>query len=173
MVKVQVAVIGFGNLEENQNLIEMTEKLGKLLIDNDFRILCGGLGGVMTSICKGAKESSNYKEGMTVGIVPSLDVSSINPYIDVKIATGISFSRNQIIVASSDIIVSIGGGAGTLSELAFAWQMNKKIIALSPSGGWSEKLAGKKLDDRRIDEIYDAKNEVEVISLILSLLYEQ
>ncbi len=170
MVKIQVAVIGFGDLSENQDLSRMTEKLGQLLIDNDYRILCGGLGGVMSSICKGAKESSNYKEGMTIGIIPSLDASSTNPYIDIKIATGISYSRNQIIIASSDIVISIGGGAGTLSELAFAWQMNKKIISLSTSGGWSEKLAGKKLDNKRSDKIYEAKNEEEAISLISKLL---
>jgi len=170
MVKVQVAVIGSGDIAENPDLIKMTEKLGRLLIDNEYRILCGGLGGVMTFICKGAQESSNYKEGMTVGIVPSLDASSTNPYIDVKIATGMSFSRNQVIIASADVVVSIGGGAGTLSELAFAWQMNKKIIALSPSGGWSEKLVGKKLNDKRTDEIFNAKNEEEVISFISSLL---
>ena len=170
MVKVQVAVIGFGDIAENPNLNKITEKLGLLLIDNDYRILCGGLGGVMSSICKGAKESSNYREGMTVGIVPSLDTSSVNPYIDIKIATGMSYSRNQIIIASSDIVISIGGGAGTLSEIAFAWQMNKKVISLSTSGGWSEKLAGKQIDNKRSDMIYEAKNEEEVISLITQLL---
>ncbi len=170
MVKVQVAVIGFGDIAENSDLSKMTEKLGQLLIDNDYRILCGGLGGVMSSICKGAKESSNYKEGMTVGILPSLDTSSTNPYIDIKIATGMSYSRNQIIIASSDIVISIGGGAGTLSEIAFAWQMNKKIISISTSGGWSDKLAGEKIDNKRLDVIYEAKNEEEVISLISQLL---
>jgi uncharacterized protein (TIGR00725 family) len=170
MVKVQVAVIGFGDIAENQDLSQITENLGRLLIDNDYRILCGGLGGVMSSICKGAKKSSNYKEGMTVGIIPSLDTSSVNPYIDIKIATGMSYSRNQIIIASSDIVISIGGGAGTLSEIAFAWQMNKKVISLSTSGGWSEKLAGKKIDNKRSDMIYKAKNEEEAISLISQLL---
>ena len=170
MVKIQVAVIGFGDISDNSELSRKTEKLGQLLIDNDYRILCGGLGGVMSSICKGAKESSNYKEGMTVGIIPSLDTSLTNPYIDIKIATGMSYSRNQIIIASSDIVISIGGGAGTLSEMAFAWQMNKKVISLSKSGGWSEKLAGKKIDNKRSDMIYEAKNEEEAISLISHLL---
>ncbi|MFW9852359.1 MAG: TIGR00725 family protein [Candidatus Thorarchaeota archaeon] len=170
MVKIQVAVIGFGDLTENPALDGIAEKLGKLLIDNDYRILCGGLGGVMSSICKGAKESSNYKEGMTVGIIPSLDTSLTNPYVDIRIATGMSYSRNQIIIASSDIVISIGGGAGTLSEIAFAWQMNKKVISLSKSGGWSEKLAGKKIDNKRSDIIHEAETEEEVISLISQLL---
>ncbi|HIA25755.1 MAG TPA: hypothetical protein EYN78_08400 [Candidatus Poseidoniales archaeon] len=41
----------------------------------------------------------------------------------------------------------LGGGAGTLSEIAFAWQMNRPIISVG-YGGWGEKLIGETIDHR-------------------------
>ena len=67
-------------------------------------------------------------------------------------------------------MVSICGGAGTLSELAFAWQLRKPVIAFSTAGGWSQELSGRRLDNSRKDEIKTAKNVKEVISQIKSVM---
>jgi len=48
----------------------------------------------------------------------------------------------------------------------------KPIIAVSGFSGWSEKLAGKRLDDRREDIIYSAKSVDEVIRKIEEILQE-
>ena len=172
-MKPQIAVIGSGLLAENQEEYSIAKELGKGLIDKGYRILCGGLGGVMTAVCEGARSSSNYSEGSTVGIIPTLEKDLVNPFIDVCIATGLSIARNQVIIASSDIVVSISGGAGTLSEIAFAWQMNKPIISLQKTGGWSNKLSNQQLDDSRIDTINSADNVEEVLNLISSILEEK
>ncbi|MHA2255297.1 MAG: TIGR00725 family protein, partial [Candidatus Heimdallarchaeaceae archaeon] len=135
MVKPQIAVIGSGLLSDNRKEYALAKELGKGLIDEGYRILCGGLGGVMTAVCEGAKDSLNYSEGSTIGILPTMDKNQVNPFVDIIIATGLSIARNQVIIASSDLVVSISGGAGTLSELAFAWQLNKPIITLRDTGG--------------------------------------
>ena len=64
--------------------------------------------------------------------------------------------------------ISISGGAGTLSEVAFAWQIGKPVAAMANSGGWSEKLAGKHIDHRypdrpvaKLESIEDAKIWIE------------
>ncbi len=173
MIKPQIAVIGSGILSENQNEYAIAKELGKGLVDNGYRILCGGLGGVMTAVCEGAQSSSNYSEGSTIGIIPTLDKSIANPYVDVRIATGLSIARNQIIIASADAVVSISGGAGTLSELAFAWQLNKPIITFKGTGGWSNKLSNQKIDDSRIDTINSVDTVEEVLNLIPAILGEQ
>jgi uncharacterized protein (TIGR00725 family) len=170
MVKSQIAIIGTSRISKNDSEYQLARELGKLLADGDFRILCGGLGGVMEAVCEGAKLSDNFHEGMTVGILPSYDSSTANSFVDIKIASGIGIARNQIIIASADVVVSIGGGAGTLSELAFSWQLNKPIIALRTTGGWSEKLSGQKIDSSRLDEIYSADTTQNVIDLINSIL---
>ncbi len=76
-----VAVIGSGN-NLDRKIQEIAEYLGKKLIDCGFRILFGGLGGVIQAVCKGARASKNYKEGMTVCMLPSLKKSDANPSVD-------------------------------------------------------------------------------------------
>jgi len=173
MVKPQIAIIGSGTISENTTAYSIARELGEKLIDEGFRILCGGLGGVMTAVCEGARSSSNYTEGSTIGILPVLDKDLSNPFVDISIATGFSIARNQIIIASSDIVVSISGGSGTLSELAFAWQLNKPIISFQNTGGWSEKLANQKIDDSRIDTINSVNSVREAIILVKEILSEK
>ena len=126
--------------------------IGKLLIDNGYRILCGGYGGVMEAVCKGARSSNKYREGDTIGIISTLDSNDANEFCDIVIASGINYARNQIITASGDGIVAIGGGSGTLSEIAFAWQMGKQIFTFSKTG-WSGKLSDVQLDNKRTDTL--------------------
>ena len=173
MVKPQIAVIGSGLLSENQKEYALAKELGKGLIDEGYRILCGGLGGVMTAVCEGAKASPNYSEGSTIGVLPTLDKNLVNPFVDISIATGFSIARNQVIIASSDLVVSIGGGAGTLSELAFAWQLNKPIITFRETGGWSRKLSNQKIDDSRSDLIKSVDKVSEVLAMISLILGEK
>jgi hypothetical protein len=53
-------------------------------------------------------------------------------------------------------VVAIGGGAGTLSEIAMAWQLFRLIIGFNNVDGWSKELSGKKLDKRvRYESIAD------------------
>jgi uncharacterized protein (TIGR00725 family) len=88
----------------------------------------------------------------------------------VPICTGFHFARNQII-ACSDAVVAVGGGAGTLSEIAMAWQLGRLIIACRVDG-WSGKIADNPLDSRKRyrdlpdDRIYGADDEREVIELL-------
>lgn len=164
MRKKQVAVIGSGAVNEKSESYTLALKLGQHLIDSDYRILCGGLEGIMAAVCKGAKLSNKYKEGMTVGIIPSLDKSTSNPYVDISIATGVSFARNQVIIASADAVIAIGGGSGTLSELSFAWQLKKPILAFVSAEGWSNKLAGKRIDNSRTDVIIACQSVKDAIS---------
>lgn len=89
--------------------------------------------------------------------------------MDVAIPTGIGWARNSVDVLAGDIVIAIGGRAGTLSELAFAWRYNKPIIAVPNFGGWAKRLAGARIDDRRSDHIYVAKTVDEVISLVKKL----
>ena len=126
--------------------------IGKLLIDSGYRILCGGYGGVMEAVCKGARSSNMYREGDTIGVISTLESNDANEFCDIVIATGIHYARNQIITASGDAVVAIGGGSGTLSEIAFAWQMGKPIFSYKKTG-WSGKLSEMQLDNKRSDTI--------------------
>ncbi|UCE74562.1 MAG: TIGR00725 family protein [Methanomassiliicoccales archaeon] len=172
--KPLIAVCGDTRLQHNDRRTILAEKLGNELIHANYRIVTGGLGGVMEAVCRGAKQSKEYQEGDIVGILPGFDPNEANKYIDIKLATGLDNLRNQI-VANSDAVVVIGGGAGTLSEIAFAWMLKRLIIAYEVEG-WSGKLANTKLDNRiryeniKDDKIYGVKSEEEVIDILNQLL---
>ncbi len=167
--KKVIAVIGDANIEKNSHQYKLAERLGKALIDEGYRIQHGGMSGIMESVSKGAKQSSNYKEGMVVGIIPGFNPDEANPYVDIVIPTGLNIMRNAI-VANADAVIAIGGGAGTLSEMAMAWQMKRMIIAYDVEG-WSGKLAGKKIDNKKRvswegDKIFKVSNEEQVIDVL-------
>jgi hypothetical protein len=54
---------------------------------------------------------------------------------------------------AADLVIAIGGQAGTLTEMAFAWMYNKPIIAIEGFDGWSAKMSGSSFDSRREDPI--------------------
>jgi uncharacterized protein (TIGR00725 family) len=119
-----VAVIGARACDED--ILDLATEMGSLLAENGYTIICGGLGGVMEAVCKGAKA----KDGKTIGILPGNSPAEANPYIDVSVATGMGISRNLIIIRSAVAVIAISGGYGTLSEMAFALQLEKPVIAL-------------------------------------------
>lgn len=102
----------------------------------------------MEAVCKGVKSSSCTFFGQTVGILPGDSAAEANPYIDLALPTGMGIARNVLIVRAADILIAAGGGAGTLSEIAFAWQLRKPVLCVTRFGGWAQKLAGQSLDSR-------------------------
>ena len=141
-----IGIIGDGRLDEDSSKYTIAYELGKQLVENGYRICCGGLGGVMEAVCKGAKAATNASEGDTIGILPGFNPASANIFVDIPIATGLDITRNMII-SNCDAVIAIGGGAGTLSEIALAWQLKRLIIAFKVEG-WSGKLADTRIDER-------------------------
>lgn len=146
-----VAVIGRGDISEDDPIYGEAFEAGRELVNFGFRVMTGGLGGVMEAALKGARTSEKYREGDTIGIIPGNDPLEANEYADIVIPTGLGIARNMI-VTNSDAVIAFGGGSGTLSEMAFAWQKKKTIVAVDV-GGWSSKLAGTPIDDRRPGDI--------------------
>jgi uncharacterized protein (TIGR00725 family) len=89
-------------------------------------LVTGGLGGVMEAACMGAREAG----GTTIGILPGSDRSAANPYVDIAIPTGLGEARNALVVRAADALIAIGGGYGTLSEIAFALKADKRVVGL-------------------------------------------
>jgi hypothetical protein len=116
-----VAVVGFGDRE----LSEAVE-VGRLLAARDVVVVTGGRGGVMASASRGAFEAG----GMTVGLLPGLDRAEANPFVRVAIPTGLGELRNGLVVRAADALIAVGGGYGTLSEVALALQAGKRVIGL-------------------------------------------
>jgi uncharacterized protein (TIGR00725 family) len=167
--RLTIGVIGDAAVDRGSANYILAENLGKALIDHGYRIYNGGMSGIMEAVCKGAKSSPKYMEGMVIGILPGFDPAYSNQFADVVIATGLDTYRNAI-VANSDIVVALGGQAGTLSEMAFAWTFRRMLICYDIPG-WSGKLAGTRIDNRKRiewegDIVFRVSNETETIELI-------
>jgi len=80
----------------------------------------------MEAASRGAKS----RRGLTIGLLPGLDRSEANGWVDVAIATGLGEIRNALIVRTSDALVAVGGGVGTLSEMAFALKLGRPVIGV-------------------------------------------
>ena len=158
-----------GNNSPSQSVFEMAEAIGCSLVDAGFRIATGGLGGVMTAASRGGRASTAWTEGSIIGGLPGLDADAANPYVDIAIPTGMNYARNTLLVALADVVIAVGGGAGTLSEMALAWQHDKPIIALDVGDGWSAQLAGVSLDHRHAEPIHRATTPSEAIDLATQL----
>src|SRR5213593_2665304 len=100
--------------------------VGRLLAGRGAVLLCGGLGGVMAAAARGAKQAG----GLTVGILPGSDPAEANPDIDVALATGMGEMRNALIVRAAGAVIAIGGGWGTLSEIALARRIETPVVGL-------------------------------------------
>ena len=124
-VKDVIGVIGSG--EEDPGLNELAREVGSLIADAGYALINGGLAGVMEASARGAQETG----GLTIGLLPGTERSAANPYIEVAIPTGIGDMRNALIVRASIGLIAIGGGAGTLSEIAMAIKADRPIVGLS------------------------------------------
>ena len=119
---MQIGVIGAA--EATPEEYETALQAGRLLAGHHATLVCGGMGGVMEAVCKGAQGHG----GQTVGIVP--DLGSGNPYLDVVIRTGLGHARNAFVVQSADAVIAIGGSYGTLSEIAIALKMKRPLFGI-------------------------------------------
>jgi len=119
-----IAVIGAGSCD--QHIYRLAETAGRELAGRGYTVICGGLGGVMEAVCKGARSAG----GTTIGILPGETIESANSYVDIPVATGMGIGRNIIIIRSAAAVLAIDGAYGTLSEIAFALQLNKPVVGL-------------------------------------------
>jgi len=122
-----VAVVGDGQCDAAT--AAEAEAVGRALAEAGATVVCGGLGGVMEAVCRGAKSAG----GATVGILPGLDRRAANPYVDIPIITGMDQARNLIVVRTGQAVIAVHGGYGTLSEIAHALKAGIPVVGL---GTW-------------------------------------
>jgi uncharacterized protein (TIGR00725 family) len=122
-----IAVVGAAEAGDEQTWL--AEEVGAALAEAGAVTVTGGLGGVMEAASRGAKS----RRGQTLGVLPGDDRLAANGWVDIAVATGMGELRNGLVVRGSDAVIAVGGGHGTLSEIALALKMGKPVIGL---GGW-------------------------------------
>ena len=121
-----IGVVGAGTC--SKEIEALAAEVGREIARRGGVLVCGGRGGVMTAAARGAKEIG----GFTVGILPGPNIRDANEYIDFPIATNMGQARNAVIVQTSEVLIAVSGGYGTLSEIALALKTGKGVVALRP-----------------------------------------
>jgi uncharacterized protein (TIGR00725 family) len=115
-----------GESDPQTLLADLAFEVGRGLAERDAVLICGGLTGVMEHAARGARAAG----GLTIGLLPDDDVNDANDYIDMSIATGLGHARNAILARTADGVVAVGGGLGTLSEIALALRNRLPTIGI-------------------------------------------
>ncbi len=124
-MKKIIAVIGAADAAPE--LLTLAREIGAGIAQNGWTLVTGGLSGVMEAASIGA----HAQGGTVVGILPTATTEAANPYVTIPIATNMGHARNAIIAHTADALVAVGGGYGTLSEIAIAKKLGKRVFGLS------------------------------------------
>ncbi len=141
-----IAVVGGATCSDQE--AAWAQEVGRLLAQRGYGVVCGGRGGVMAAACQGA----NQMGGVTVGLLPGEDIREANPWVQIAIPTGIGEARNALVARAGQGVIAIGGGYGTLSEIALALKWGKKVAGL---GTWA------------IEGVYAAASPQDAVAYVL------
>jgi uncharacterized protein (TIGR00725 family) len=145
-----VGVVGPG--EASSQELWLAEEVGAGLATLGAVVVTGGLGGVMEAACRGARS----RGGRTLGLLPGEDREAANGWVEIAVATGLGELRNGLIVRACDALVAVGGGHGTLSEVAFALKLGRPVVGL---GTWAV---------HGVDEVSTAEEAIEQVARVLA-----
>jgi uncharacterized protein (TIGR00725 family) len=130
-----VAVVGGGAGAAGPADLADAEDAGAAVAEAGAGLVCGGLGGVMEAACRGARS----RGGVTLGLLPGLDREDANGWVSVAVPTALGEGRNVLVVRAADAVVAVGGGWGTLSEIALALKLGRPVVGVRT---WQTHRAG-------------------------------
>jgi len=143
-----VSVIGPS--EATPEEIARAEAVGGLLAARGAVVVCGGLGGVMEAVSRGAAAAG----GTVLGILPGRHRTDANEHVTIALPTGMGEMRNALVVRAADAVIAVGGAYGTLSEIALALRTGVPVVGI---GTWE------------LDDVIDAPDPQAAVELALEL----
>ena len=154
--KALVSVIGAAVCTTAQEAA--AQEVGKLLAESGVILVCGGRSGVMEAACRGAFQAG----GWTIGLLPGTDHEAGNPYLSIAIPTGLGHARNVLVAQAGQAVFASGGEYGTLSEIAIALKMGKKVVGLHT---WKAENHG-----GRLAEVHAVESPEAAVSIVNTFL---
>ncbi len=145
-MKLRIGVMGSaqGPTIENQENIKKSIEVGHHIAKNDCILVNGACPGLPDEAAFGAHNEG----GLVMGVSPAFSekehtekYKSPKEYYDIILYTGLGLMERDIInIRSSDAIILLGGGVGTLNEFTVAYDEGKPIGVLKGSGGVSDHI---------------------------------
>jgi uncharacterized protein (TIGR00725 family) len=143
--KLKIGVMGSASGPQIEDPVarDKARQLGEAIARRGHILINGACPGLPHDSMLAAKEAG----GLTIGISPAFsEYEHINEYMsphghDIIIFTGMGFMERDIInIRSSDAIVIIGGGIGTLNEFTIAYDEGRPTGIVTNSGGISNSI---------------------------------
>ncbi len=171
MRNIQIGVMGScSDLAYTKKTQNLAEEVGYWIGKKGATLVFGAekdLDSLSSRACRGTKRAG----GLAVGVTYGKGLEIVEKSADVVIASGLERGggRELALVLSCDAIIALSGGSGTLTEIAIAYQANIPIVVISGTGGWSEKLLGQYLDNRKRVIVRGAETAYKAVSLAIKL----
>jgi len=124
MPRRYVAVCGASEASDAQ--LHAAHEVGRLLAQAGAIVINGGLGGVSGAASEGAASAG----GTVIGLLPESHRAGANKHLTIALPTGMGQARNVLIVTAAQSVIAIGGGWGTLSEIAIAKRLGRPVVTL-------------------------------------------
>lgn len=145
-MRLKIGVMGSasGEAAETKEFLDRSRDVGRWIARKDCILVNGACPGLPHAAAEGAKE----EDGFVLGVSPAFSrhehiyeyKSPLGVY-DILLHTGLGFMERDIMnIRSSDGIIFLGGGIGTLNEFTIAYEEGKPIGVLLDSGGISNYL---------------------------------
>lgn len=119
---MRVTVFGSARVGADTEEYRDARRLGQLLAQRGDMIVSGGYGGIMEAVSQGAHEVGGQVVGVTVA--PWIGRLEPNRFLSEEQSARTLFERLEALIAS-DALVALPGGAGTLGEVALAWNLRQ------------------------------------------------
>jgi uncharacterized protein (TIGR00725 family) len=175
MNKLMIGVMGSASdLKYSKKIEKLAEQVGMKIAESGNITVYGAdkdYDSLSTAAARGAKKLNGLTIGVTYGKGKNIFDKKNT---DICIVTGLERGggREFVLVNSCDAIITISGGSGTLTEMVIAYQSNIPIISLSNTGGWSTKLAGKFIDNRKRIKVMKTESAELAVSKAIFLAKE-
>ncbi len=172
MKKLQIGIMGSAaDLNYSKEAENFAKSLGKYIAKSG-NILVYGAEKEYSSLSTNAAISAAEENGITVGITGGKKkevYGEFKPTILIPCGLEIGGGREFTLILACDCIIAIGGGSGTLTEMAIAYQAGIPIVTIDKFDGWAKKLGNKYFDDRKRLKCYKTSTPEEAVNLAIKL----
>lgn len=171
MRKIQIGIIGsMADIKLEESLKKTARVLGKEIAKSGA-VLAFGFEGDYESLSLIAAQEADKRTGQTLAFCWGDEKPNLSDLNSIVISTGQlrGGGREFSFILSCDAIISMCGGSGTLMEIAMAYQANIPLIVIKKTGGWSDKLKGSFLDNRKRMKVIAVRAPKEAVKIALSM----
>ncbi len=172
MKKIQIGVMGSAeDLNYSKDALECAKEIGREIAKSG-NILVYGAEKEYSSLSTNAAIEASNNGGVTVGVTPGKkkDIyGEFRPTVLIPCGLEMGGGREFTLVLSCDVIIAIGGGSGTLTEMAIAYQAGIPIICISEYSGWAKKMANNYFDERKRLKCILATNAKDAVKMAIKV----